>query len=83
MTNHSKRKSSINVGVDVGKWFLDVHLYEKNLYFQVENTADGIRQILKRLSYYQVERLVIEATGRYQLDLASAAYDKGLQVCIV
>lgn len=83
MTNHSKRKSLINVGVDVGKWFLDVHIYEKNLYFQVENSADGIERILKRLSYYRVERLIMEATGRYQLDLASAAYDKGLPVCIV
>jgi transposase len=35
------------------------------------------------LSYYRVERLVMEATGRYEFELAQAAYDSGLPVCIV
>ncbi len=73
----------MNVGVDVGKWFLDVHLYEKDLYFQVENSPDGVRKLLGRLGRYQVQRLVMEATGRYQLLLAEAAFKKGLAVCIV
>ncbi len=29
MTNPKKRKSVVNVGVDVGKWMLDVCIYEK------------------------------------------------------
>jgi len=73
----------VNVGVDVGKEKLGVHLYEKDLHFQVDNTETGIKSLLKRLAYYEVERLVMEATGRYEFNLAEAAYCKGLPVCIV
>ncbi len=83
MTNLKKRKSVVNVGVDVGKWMLDVYIYEKGIHWQDENTPDGIKRILKRLSHYRVERLVMEATGRYQLGLAAAAYDKAIPVCII
>ena len=64
MTNPIKSKTSVNVGIDVGKWFLDVCLYEKDLHWQVENTPEGVRKLLARLGRYQVERLVMEATGR-------------------
>ena len=83
MTNLKKSKSEINVGVDVGKFSLDVYIYEKALYFTEENTAEGIKRILKRLAHYQVKRLVVEATGRYEFLLAQAAYEKDLAVCIV
>jgi len=82
MTNTKTRKSVVNVGVDVGKACLDIAIYEKNLHWQEDNTAEGIKRILRRLSHYQVERLVMEATGRYEFDLAQAAYEKGLPVCI-
>lgn len=83
MTNIKQRKSEINVGVDVGKAKLDVHIHERGLHWQEDNTAEGIKRLLKRLSHYRVERLVMEATGRYEFLLAEAAYRKGLPVCIV
>jgi transposase len=83
MTNPKKSKSNVNVGVDVGKWFLDVCIHERDLYWQVENTPEGIKKLLGRLARYQVERIVMEATGRYQLLLAEAAFRKALPVCIV
>lgn len=82
MANLKTSKTKINVGVDVGKFYLDIWLYEKNIHFQVGNNAAGIKQLLKRLSYYQVERIVMEATGRYEYALAEACYDKGLPVVI-
>lgn len=82
MTNTKKRISRVNVGVDVGKAKLDIVIHEKALHWQEENTVDGIKRVLKRLSYYQIERLVMEATGRYEFSLAEAAYHKGLPVCI-
>lgn len=82
MTNTKTRKTVVNVGVDVGKASLDVFIYEKGLHWQDENTPAGIRRVLKRLSHYRVERLVMEATGRYEFALAQAAYEKGLPVCI-
>jgi len=83
MTNHKQSKSVVNVGVDVGKFELDVCIYEKQIHWRDENSAAGIKRILKRLSHYQVERLVMEATGRYEFKLAQAAYEKQLPVCIV
>ncbi len=82
MANLKKRKTIINVGVDVGKYTLDICIYENQLHWQEDNTPDGIKRILKRLSHYQVERLVMEATGRYEFELAQAAYSIGLPVCI-
>lgn len=82
MANLKKSKSIINVGVDVGKQYLDVCIHEKQLYWQDENSIEGIKRILKRLAHYQVERLVMEATGRYEFELAQAAYGKGIPVCI-
>jgi transposase len=82
MTNTKKRKSAIHVGVDVGKFTLDVAIYEKGLHWQESNDAEGISRILKRLAYYRVERLVMEATGRYEFELAEAAFHKGMPVVI-
>jgi len=83
MTNLKKSQSEINVGVDVGKFSLDVYLYEKAIHFADENSTEGIKRILKRLSHYSVKRLVVEATGRYEFKLAQAAYEKHISVCIV
>lgn len=82
MTNIKMSKSIINVGIDVGKFKLDVFIHEKSIYFQVDNDPEGIKQVLKRLSYYRVERLVMEATGRYEFSMAEAAYKKNIPVCI-
>ena len=60
-----------------------MYIYEKGLYWQEENTSKGIKRILKRLYYYKIERLVMEATGRYEFLLAEAAHHKKLPVCIV
>lgn len=83
MTNLKKSKSVVNVGVDVGKSSLDVYIYEKQLHWQEENTSEGIKRILKRLAHYHVERLAMEATGRYEWALAETSFAKGLPVCIL
>lgn len=83
MTNRTKSKSLVNVGVDVGKQYLDICIHEKQSHWQEENSPQGIKRILKRLAHYRVERLVMEATGRYEFNLAEAAHNKGLPVCIV
>lgn len=83
MTNLKMRKSSINVGVDISKDTLDIFVYEKGLHWQVSNSPDGIKQLLRRLAHYRVLRLVMEATGRYEFALAEAAYAKNIPVCII
>lgn len=82
MTN-IKEKNSVNVGVDVGKTQLDIYIYEREKYFTVENNSEGIREALKVFSRYTIERIVVEATGRYESEFAIAAFDKDLPLCIV
>jgi len=53
MANLKKRKSVVNVGVDIGKLELDVCIHEKQIHWQDENTEAGIKRILKRLSHYR------------------------------
>lgn len=81
--NKSIQEEKINVGVDVGKAQLDLFLREINLYFSVENNRKGIRQAIKRLNQYCIDRIVIEATGRYEHDFVEAAIDYGLPIVIV
>ena len=82
MANLKKSKTIIHVGVDVGKWFLDVCIHEKSIHWQEDNTPEGIKRILRRLAQYQVKLLVVEATGRYEFALAEAAFNKNIPVCI-
>ena len=78
-----KVSKAVNIGVDVGKDVLDVYVFERDIHFQVSNDAAGIRKLLSRVCRYKVERFVVEATGRYERDLAIAAIDKELPVVVV
>lgn len=79
---NSISKTKVNVGVDVGKAQLDFVIHERARSFTVENSATGIRRALGRLGRYQVERIVVEATGRYEYALVEAAMTKGLPVLV-
>lgn len=83
MTISRKSKASINVGVDVGKETLDICIHERQIHWQEPNTPEGVRTLLNRLAHYKVERLVVEATGRYQFLLAEQAYLREIPVCIM
>ena len=73
---------SVNVGIDVSKAQLDVYLHERQLYFVVPNTSEGISRALNRIKRYSVVRLVVEATGRREYDLVVAAAGRELPVII-
>ena len=81
-TINKKKQGRINVGVDVGKMQLDIYIHEHQLHFSVENSPAGIKKALGRLGRYPIERIVLEATGRYEYALVEAAIDKQLPVII-
>lgn len=62
-TQHAQR---ITVGVDTGKSALDIHIRPLGIDFTVVNDAEGIQAAIKQLKHYSSERIVIEATGRYE-----------------
>ena len=55
MTNQIE-KAGIHVGVDVGKFQLDICILERDRHFTVENTATGIREALKIIRRFNVSR---------------------------
>lgn len=63
-TNHAQ---SITVGVDTGKTTLDIHIRPLNIDLSVSNDAKGIHNAINTLKQYSPERIVIEATGRYEV----------------
>lgn len=58
--------SYVNVGVDVSKNYLDVHLHQVNQSMRVANSASGINKLTDILSQYKVGQIACEATGGYE-----------------
>ena len=78
-----KVSKAVNIGIDVGKDVLDVFIFERDIHFQASNDMPGIRKALSRIRRYQVERVVIEATGRYERAFALAAIESDMPVVVV
>lgn len=76
-------KANRNVGVDVGKSFLDIFIHELNCHWQVHNSKEGISELVKQLKRYKLARIVVEATGGYERRLVEALAEAALPVVIV
>lgn len=76
-------RSERNVGIDIGKSMLDVCIYEVDVYLQYPNNLDGIRELLKKLSRYKLNRILVEATGGYERHLVETCAEKELPIIIV
>lgn len=82
-SNSNAYKGNTNVGIDVGKSFLDIHIFERNLHWQIENNPVQIRKLATRLSRYKLARIIIEATGGYERSLAAELAERELPIVIV
>ncbi|UHQ56259.1 IS110 family transposase [Microbulbifer sp. YPW16] len=80
---NKKATAGVNVGVDVGKTFLDIYIHERDRYWQIENTRSDIGKWIKAIRRFNVERVVMEATGRYERLLYELLVEAGLPVVIV
>src|SRR5689334_9820275 len=79
----TKLRSAINVGADVGKHQLDLYLLERDRAFTAPNTEVAIAALVRRLSRYRIERIVVEATGRLEQPFVRAALAAGLPIIVV
>lgn len=79
----TKQTVPVNVGVDVGKSQLDVHLLERDRSLAAPNDAQAVAALVNRLSRYRLERIVVEATGRLEQPFVRAALAKGLPIVVV
>lgn len=77
---------SVYVGVDVAKAHLDLAIDADGSSDcstrRFENTSDGHALLIEQVSRFQVERIVLEATGGYERSVVAAMLAQGLPVVI-
>ena len=81
MTQHTP--TSLSVGIDVSQATLDVGVYPTAEQWQVANDVGGISQLVDRLQQLSPDRIVLEATGGYELAALATLASAGLPVVAV
>src|SRR3989442_3150868 len=76
------KRSIICAGIDTGKSRRDVALENRAQELQVENTAEGHRQLSAWLRKHKVARVGIEASGGYELAVVSQLRRDGFVVVV-
>lgn len=72
-----------NIGIDVGKTFLDIYILELDRYWQIYNSLDDIKELRKTLKRFNLTRIVVEATGGYERTLVEVLAEAEFPVVVV
>jgi len=72
-----------NVGIDVSKLHLDIAMRPTGERFRVENNDTGFAELLKRVKKLKPERIVLEPSGGYELELVQSLARAKLPVVVV
>lgn len=70
--------SEINVGIDTSQALLDVGILPSGEFFSFQNDENGINKLVKYLKTLNPTRVLIESTGRLELDFMVAAHEANL-----
>ncbi|USD20441.1 IS110 family transposase [Microbulbifer variabilis] len=72
----------INVGIDTSSKQLDIYVRPNGQFFSVTNNKEGIKDAIKQLQPLKPQRVLIESTGRLELEFVCAAYKAGLPIVV-
>jgi transposase len=72
-----------NAGIDVSKSWLDVHVVPAGATLRVANTRDGIRKLKRWLTQFDLDLVVMEATGKWHRDVRRSLHAAGIAVAVV
>ena len=72
----------INVGIDTSSQQLDIYVRPIGQYFSVSNDVAGIKDAVKQLQSLKPTRVLIESTGRLELEFVCIAHKAGLPVVV-
>ena len=75
-------QNEINVGVDTGKYQLDIYIRPLDIFFSVNNDIEGIKKALKEIKKHKPTRIIIEATGRLEFEFVLACSKANLPFVI-
>jgi transposase len=76
-------KDHLFIGIDVSKAKLDAAIRPGDQSFSVTNNQRGITALMKQLKTLNVSRIVLEASGGYEIAAASELAAAGLPVAVV
>jgi transposase len=71
------------IGIDVSQRTLEVAVVPSGEHWQVDNTPAGLDALVERVAQLEPERIVLEATGGYELPLVGALASAQLPVVVV
>jgi len=74
--------NEINIGIDTGQAVLDIYVRPSGEFQSFENNPEGIRAAIRFIRIFKPDRVLIEATGRLEMDFFCAAHKGGLPVCV-
>ena len=72
----------INVGIDTSSQQLDIYVRPSGQFFTVNNNTTGIKEAVKQLQALRPTRVLIESTGRLELEFVCNAHKTGLPVVV-
>lgn len=75
--------SEVFVGIDVSKDWLDILVLPFGDQYQVSYGYREVGELVKRMSDLRPIRIILEATGGYEVEVAAALSDAGLPVCVI
>jgi transposase len=82
MSEHSA-PSDVDVGIDVCKAWLDIHILPANTVLRVPNSKTGLKKLLAAVKKFRVRIIVLEATGKYHRECHRFLHDSGFAVTVV
>ena len=82
-TSSKERGEVCFVGIDVSSEQLDVAVLPGRERQEFTNDSRGIKRLVKFLNGRNVELIVMEATGGYEIDVAVALHEAGLPIVVV
>jgi transposase len=75
--------SEAYVGIDVGKTWLDVALWDNDTVWRVSNDEAGVAKIMDRVAALEPQLIAVEATGGYEQLLVQTMLLNSLPVAVV
>ena len=81
--SEQETKAKSNVGIDVGKCWLDVHVTPSGEQRRFANDCSGIRQLKRWLLRHDIALVAIEATGKWHRQLHRSLVASAVPVAIV
>lgn len=81
--SEQETKTHSNVGIDVSKDWLDVHVLPGNQRLRVPNTCEGIRELKRWLKRFDVALVVLEATGKWHRHVQRSLWASTIPVAVI